>query len=250
MLARDAELLGHRHHRLANRRQHVQAQNCAGMRRLGCDQGQVVEREAPPFPHFHGASVINRNNSVKRIRFTARKSSWMAGLSPAMMVAAFHLDRFIILTAYIPTTLVFLEGRLRRLLKAERRKAVPENRHRASGPGRETGFWLARRPRARLVTSRSGGPGTGIGGDYDPSAGSLLDWDWRKASSQETRPRDRNRRSGAPRGDASQHMRRARRKVWTDKWRLSAPAPLTFGGAADRTKTRALRAARTMDAAR
>ena len=34
MLARDAELLGHRHHRLADRRQHVLAQQRAGMRGL------------------------------------------------------------------------------------------------------------------------------------------------------------------------------------------------------------------------
>jgi hypothetical protein len=39
----------------------------------------------------------------------------------------------------------------------------------------------ARRPRARLVTSHSGGSGTPPGRHYDRSAGSLLDWDWAQA---------------------------------------------------------------------
>ena len=43
---------------------------------------------------------------------------------------------------------------------------------------------------AGVVRSHAlGRPRDPIGGHYDPSAGSLLDWDWPQASSQETRTR-------------------------------------------------------------
>ena len=52
-----------------------------------------------------------------------------------------------------------------------------------------------------------GRPGKPTGGHYDPSASCSLDWDWRKASSQEARtqglclrPSRRRDRDGAPRG--------------------------------------------------
>ena len=65
-----------------------------------------------------------------------------------------------------------------------------------------------RRPRARLVTSHSGGSGTPVGRHYDRSAGSLLDETGANARPSETRPGAERRRelmaraaSGAPKGE-------------------------------------------------
>ena len=76
------------------------------------------------------------------------------------------------------------------------------------------------RPRARLVTSHPGGPGAPIGGHYDPSARSSLDWDWPK------RPRPRKRGPG----DRNRHKRSAGRRARS----RNAPPPKSAG--ADKAK--------------
>ncbi len=66
-------------------------------------------------------------------------------------------------------------------------RMVAENSHRRI-PGRGEIRWL-HGARGRVRTPHSGGPGTRPGGITTALQGSLLDWDWRVASSQEARTR-------------------------------------------------------------
>ena len=172
----------------------------------------------------------------------------------------------------------FFNGLLETILKAERRKAVC--RRTGTGLPDQAGNRprLARRPRAGLVSRRSGGPGNRPVGHYDPSARSSLDRPpegWRAADdafrSDPARrgpmtsigripgsadPGSEIAASGAPRGDASaSHRTRARRsrKATAGGWLkapLGAPLPsilLESGGTEQ--DSGAFRAARTTELA-
>jgi len=90
-----------------------------------------------------------------------------------------------------------------------------------------------RSPRARLVTSHSGGPGTPPGRHHDRPAGSLLDWDRREPGPRKRGPglrhppwADAECRGGAPRGghpDRKGCAAPRTRGLWLDASRRSAP---------------------------
>jgi hypothetical protein len=95
-------------------------------------------------------------------------------------------------TGFILTGVLLFEGRLlETILKTEQRTAAGGDAPAATVRigSRECGARSMRRPRARLVTLRSGGPGSRSGGMTTALRGASLDWDWHVASSQETRTR-------------------------------------------------------------
>jgi len=146
---------------------------------------------------------------------------------------------FIPIVDYIPVTSLDRGGVFRR-----------RSRRRSEG----------RRLRAGLVTPSPGGPGTRPGGTTAAPQGAC----WTGTGRQRPRPRkrgpgDRNRRTGAPRGDVPPPGR-ARRKAWLETGASRRPGPLTFsgvdspgpperGGRRQRPNLGRIRAARTMELA-
>jgi len=105
---------------------------------------------------------------------------------------------------------------------------VVEMRHGSFRTGPETAL-VGAAPAGEGRTSHPGGLGSPIGGHYDPSARSSLDWDWRECLVPgNADPGTEIAAHGAPRGDApfrKKGARAAKRDIDTAPFGAPSPPP-------------------------